>query len=284
MTVSTQVESFDERQRNLIKDLFFKGKGTDTDFELFLHVCSSRKLDPFMRQIYPVFRSQSKKDGTKWVTVESMTLQTAIDGYRLIADRTGRYAPGSAPTYTYKGDKVVSATAYVKKMTNDGTWHEISATAYWDEYVQKTKDAGGNMVPTKFWTNMPHNQLAKCAESLALRKAFPAELSGIFTKEEMEQSENPEIIEVQAKEVSQIEQKEEPKQEIKKEILTKAQFDEIKPLWENTEETIKENVKKTLKSQGVKSLAELPKESFEYYKNLLLKHQIQNLTEGLENG
>ena len=114
-----------------------------------------------------------------------VTTQVSIDGYRLIAEKTGRYSPGKESTYTYDENKnLISATAYVKKMTSDGTWHEVAATAFYVEYMQKNK--AGEL--TKFWANMPHIMLAKCAESLALRKAFPGELSGIYTHDEMSQA------------------------------------------------------------------------------------------------
>lgn len=153
---------------------------TDDEFDLFLHACTRTGLDPFMKQIYAVKRWDNNLGRM------SMTMQTGIDGYRLIAERTKKYSPGREPTYTYdQNGKLESATAFVKKMTHDGTWHEVSASAFYSEYVQRKKDGS----PLSMWLNMPRNQLAKCAESLALRKCFPAEMSGLYTKEEMAQSE-----------------------------------------------------------------------------------------------
>jgi phage recombination protein Bet len=182
---------FSEEQVELIKRTICKG-ATDDELALFLYQCQRTGLDPFSRQIHAVKRKEKRGNGF----AEVMTVQTGIDGYRLIADRTGRYAPGKEPTYTYDDNgHIVNATAYVKKLVG-GVWHEYAATAYWHEYAQTYPD--GNLLP--MWRKMPHNQLAKCAESLALRRGFPAELSGIYTNEEMGQAD---IIEAVVSDVPQ---------------------------------------------------------------------------------
>lgn len=168
---------------NLLKQTICKGS-TDDEFELFVHACKRTGLDPFMKQIHAVKRWDPK------LKREAMTIQTGIDGYRLIAERTGKYMPGQEPCFMHdQSGKLISATAFVKKWGHDNTWHTIAATAYFDEYVQTRTDKETNAIlPVAMWAKMPRSQLAKCAETLALRKAFPADLSGIYSKEEMEQS------------------------------------------------------------------------------------------------
>jgi hypothetical protein len=61
-----------------------------------------------------------------------------------------------------------------------------SAVALFSEYAQTTKD--GNL--TQMWRDKGALMIAKCAEALALRKAFPQDLSGIYTAEEMAQADN----------------------------------------------------------------------------------------------
>jgi len=168
--------SFDEKKIQLIRESFCKG-ASDAEFEVFIEVCKAKKLNPLFNQIYFIKRG------------DKPTYQTSIDGLRLIADRTKRYSPGREPTFQYdsKGE-LLSATSYVKKMSDDGTWHEVGATAFWSEY-----NAGVNL-----WKKMPHIMLAKCAEALALRRAFPADMLGIYAQEEMEQASSetePETIE-----------------------------------------------------------------------------------------
>lgn len=175
---ASAIAGYTRDQVDLIKNTVAQG-ATDDELALFLHTARRLGLDPFTHQIHFIKRRQRR--GQNWVEVG--TIQVGIDGYRAIADAAGHYAPGREPAYTYdEQGRLLSATAYVKKLAG-GVWHEVAASAFWDEYVQTGRDGK----PVGMWGKMPHNQLAKCAEALALRRAFP-QLSGVYTDEEMEQA------------------------------------------------------------------------------------------------
>src|SRR5579875_93827 len=179
-------------QLNLIRNTVARG-ATDTELEFFLLTAKRAGLDPLSRQIHFIKRNVKNADG-QWESVA--TIQTGIDGYRAIAERSGEYDGQDEPKFVMSDDGVTpiscTVTVYRKGMTRG-----ISATAYWNEYVQtRWDDKKKAFVPVGLWGKMPRNQLAKCAEALALRKAFPLVMSSIYTHEEMEQAANDEVVRV----------------------------------------------------------------------------------------
>jgi phage recombination protein Bet len=170
---------WDARQIDIIKRTIAPGI-SDDELYLFALVCQRTGLDPFFKQIYAIGRNV--KVGNGWE--KRMTIQTGIDGYRLLAARTDELAGIDDAVYdTEEADHPRWARVTVWRMVSNQRV-PFTAKARWDEYVQTDKE--GNS--TGMWKKMPYLMLAKCAESLALRKAFPAELSGIYTNEEMQQA------------------------------------------------------------------------------------------------
>jgi phage recombination protein Bet len=177
--------SFDRAQLELLKRTICAGS-TDDEFALFVATAQRLGLDPFARQIFAVRRWDSR------VRSEVMSIQVSIDGFRLVAERTGGYAPGRPTEFEMAGRCPMKATAFVKKFSH-GQWHEVGEEAYYDEYVQTNKEGKANAM----WSRMPRVMLAKCAEARALRRAFPAELSGVYAPEEMGQAQNEAVIEAE---------------------------------------------------------------------------------------
>ena len=183
--------SYSEEQVKLIRDVYAKG-ASEHEFRLFLEVSKRKGLDIFQRQIHLVKRWDAKAGR------EVCEIQTGIDGYRLIADRTGRYEGQQGPYWCGPDGQWVDVwlgqeppAAAKIGVWRTGCREPFWAVALYSEYVQTYKDKQSQQVkPNPMWARMPANQLAKCAEALALRKAFPAEMSGIYTSEEMAQASN----------------------------------------------------------------------------------------------
>jgi phage recombination protein Bet len=145
----------------------------------FIQVCNRLGLDPFAKQIYLIRRWDKRQN--KHIA----SVQVSIDGFRVVAERSRKYRGQTMPEWC--GPDGVWRDVWLSNeppaAARVGVWREgnrepLYRVALWRSYAQQSG----------LWNNMPEVMLLKCAEAAALRAAFPNDLGGIYTTDEMEQA------------------------------------------------------------------------------------------------
>lgn len=195
LAIAEAQTAFTGQQVAMLEHIGVDGAG-DNDLNVFFHQCKRTGLDPFTRQIYMIGRQVSKQVNGQWIKETKQTIQTGIDGYRLIgrraADRTGHTIKVHPPQWAHQDGSwrdvwiMAWGLPVAARVTIERAGETFTATALFDEYKQ-TKYGGGL---TSMWEKRPAGQIAKCAEAFAWRMAFPQDLSGIYTDDEMGQADN----------------------------------------------------------------------------------------------
>jgi len=140
-----------------------------TEMTLFLHQCAALNLNPLNRDIYAI------KAGSK------LQIQISIAGYRKIANRTGLYLGQTPAEWCGKDGQWVDVWLATERpmaarvgVLKKGLAQPVYAVATWKSFGSDSY----------MWKKMPDHMLAKSAESLALRKAFPEQFSSILSETE----------------------------------------------------------------------------------------------------
>ena len=166
-----------EADKALVAEMY-KELLTELELKLFIRVCEKTGLDPITQQIYP--EKRGSYDSKKMVVV------TKIEGYRLIAHRTGLYDGQDDALHGSECacpmSKTMKHPEYASvKVWRKGSGHATTGTRMFHECVAMTRT--GDVAQA--WKRMPYLMASKCAEAHALRKAFPNDYSGIYTNDEV---------------------------------------------------------------------------------------------------
>lgn len=194
LAISENQTEFTPEQRTALAHMGLD-EVSEADLDIYLHQIKRTGLDPFVRQIHMVGRNSYNPSSKKWE--KKYTIQTGIDGYRLIGHRTAeeRGETIEVPQAEWMDDNGAWRPAWSKRWgtpvaarsTVIRNGKPFTAIANFDEYAQTKKDGSLNQM----WGQRPAGQIAKCAEALAWRMAFPQDLAGgLYTDEEMGQADN----------------------------------------------------------------------------------------------
>ncbi len=189
LTIHEHRETNEDQMIAVLQNSLYPGAKPDS-IRLVLAYCRANGMDPFLKPVHIVPTSvKVSSDPDRWEMRD--VLMPGIADYRIKAARSGEYGGKSEPEFgpdvtKVWGDQTVIFPAWCRitvRRIVQGQAREFVANERW---LENYATAGRNSdMPNKMWRKRAYGQLAKCAESQALRMAFP-EFSAGYTAEEME--------------------------------------------------------------------------------------------------
>ena len=155
------------------------GKPTDQEVVMFIKLCQSQGLNPFLREAY-LIKYSDKSPATTVVGKDAFTRRASemkeCKGWKAgvccMNQKTGAYVEREG-TVVLPNEKLVGGWCEVK-MTR---WEEpFKQTAMLDEYHQHNS----------MWNSKPATMIRKVAIVQALREAFPAQFQGMYDSSEID--------------------------------------------------------------------------------------------------
>ena len=160
------------------------GPVTDQEVAMFIGLCKYQHLNPFLREAYLI--KYGERNAATIVTGKEAITKRAMRNERYAGQQAGvvlynsdtrdlEYRTGSM---VMQGEKLVGgwAKVYVK-----GYDVPIEAAVSFDEYVGTKSDGSINSQ----WSKKPATMIRKVALMQALREAFPEDLGGMYSSEEV---------------------------------------------------------------------------------------------------
>ena len=218
------VTEFSGKQLDLIRRTVAKDCNPP-EFEQFIHICKAVRLDPLRRQIYAFVFNKDNAAKRQMVIVTSIGGYRAIaarsGNYRPNGELPVFEYSEDAKDAASNPKGLIKATEKVWQYLH-GEWHAIVAEARWDAYApilkegedgfewvdtgekyspghakagkpkmrkQQLGEQKAKLDPNKGrWRTDPEGMLAKCAEALALRKAWPDDFAGTHVEDEIDRA------------------------------------------------------------------------------------------------
>lgn len=171
---AVSIPGYTREQIETIKNTVAKG-ATDSELQMFIHICQTYGLDPFLKEIY--------------YSSEMHTIMSSRDGYLKVAQRDPEYMG-------MKSAVVCSNDTFEMDAVGDIIVHKFKATdrgdimGAWAMVMHRSRDPVIQYVPfgeynqkKSTWNKYPSAMILKCAEALALKRQFG--ISGLVTQEEL---------------------------------------------------------------------------------------------------